>query len=304
MSSIFVQIAAYQDYELPRTIYDCIKNTFENNTVNFGIHLCYESDNIIVPNYKNVKIKKSESPENLGVGMARNIANSFYDGEDFYMQIDSHTRFDYGWDKQLINDYNLYKSEGCNPIISAYPAGYRYENFKEIKDKNPDVPATDFERTQEAKKLFKQSRFINQESYWNKEKSVFTKSVSGGSIFSSGEIAKIEPNKKMFNWGEEFLTAIRLYTHGYDLMLPSKQMLYHLYFNSNDPVSSQRVLPYINFPKENNRVYEESNKELARILDNKIIGPQEMGSKRTLKEYGIYADLNFETYEVYPSSRF
>ena len=105
MASIFVQIAAYQDYELPRTIIDCIKNSSKENTINFGVHLCYEQDNISVPDLSNIKFEKSMSPKNMGVGIGRNIANSFYDGEDYYLQIDSHMRFDPGWDKNLINDY-------------------------------------------------------------------------------------------------------------------------------------------------------------------------------------------------------
>ena len=299
MSSIFVQIAAYQDYELPRTILDCIKNISEGNNVNFGIHLCYEKDDIVMPDLKNIKFEKSKSPKNLGVGIARNIANSFYDGEDYYLQIDSHTRFDKGWDELLINDYNAYKVEGCKPLISSYPSGYKYVDYVAVKDKNPNVVKADFERTESAKQLFKTSKFINQESSLNTDGNLFTKTVSGGSIFSDGSIASISPNVKMFNWGEEFLAAIRFYTHGYDLMLPSKQSIYHLYFNPEDPFSSQRVLPHINFPNENSLVYQQSNEELARILGGRIIGDQELGSERTLDEYGYYAGLDFTNYTIH-----
>ena len=222
MSSIFVQISAYQDHELHKTIKDCINKSSGNNEIHFGINLVFKEDNILIPEVPNLKIKKSEAPLNLGVGVGRYIANRLYDGEDYYLQVDAHTRFIQNWDDSIIESYNLYKEHGCNPVLTAYPSAYWYENEEEVFDSVPDINAIDFRM--EDVELFKKTKFLHQYSK-KAEGSIFTKSISGGSVFSSGSISSISPNKKMFNWGEEMLYAARLFTHGYDLMIPQKQYL-------------------------------------------------------------------------------
>lgn len=299
MASIFIQIAAYHDYELPRTILDAINKCSDENTINFGIHLCYyEEDNINIPNIKNLKIEKIKAPEGLGVGYGRFRANSFYNEEDYYLQIDSHTRFAQDWDKSFIADYKKYKDAGCNPVLTAYPSGYHYEDFKVVFDKDPHVVSADFVRNKDSQDTFIKTDFLHQKSKINENGNIFTRAVSGGEIFSDGSISKVYPNKHMFNWGEEFLTAIRLFTHGYDLMLPEKQVLYHLYYS--DPIKSQRRLSGIDFPEENDKIFKGSNKEIGRILKDKIIGDFELGSKRTIEEFGEYAQIDFAKKILYP----
>jgi hypothetical protein len=299
VASIFIQIASYHDYELPRTIMDAIDKCSGDNTINFGIHLSYYvKDEIFIPNLKNIKFEKVKSPQGIGVGYGRYVANTFYDGEDYYLQIDSHMRFSQDWDKKFINNYKKYLSEGYNPVLSAYPAGYHYENHRVVLDQYPTVVYADFVRTHDSESSFAMTYFLHQTSMQNKPNNFFTRAISGGEIFSSGAISKIYPNTKMFNWGEEFLTAIRLFTHGYDLMLPETQPLYHLYYS--DAISSQRRLAQLDYPEETSKISQESNLEIGRIINNKIIGDFELGSKRTLKDFGFYAKIDFDKKAFYP----
>ena len=47
MTSIFVQIASYHDYELPRTIINCINNSSGLTHINIGVHnIYYEKNNV------------------------------------------------------------------------------------------------------------------------------------------------------------------------------------------------------------------------------------------------------------------
>jgi hypothetical protein len=290
MKSIFVQISAYEDYELPKTILSCINKSSKQYKIHFGINLVYNKYDIKIPDVKNLKIFKSKAPLNLGVGEGRFIANSFYDNQEYYLQIDSHTRFINNWDLEIVKTYNSYKSLGCNPILTAYPARYWYENNVEILDPNMDLTSIEF-KTEDID-FFNKTKFYHQKAV-PKNNSVLTKSISGGSVFSDGSISKIFPNKKMFNWGEEMLYAIRLFTHGYDLMIPEKQYLYHLYYDNNNPKYNFRSLSGIDFPEETNRILDESNKEIYRILSNNVVGDQELGTIKTLKDFEIYAGIRF-----------
>jgi len=146
MTSVFIQIPSYHDYELGRTIRDAMNKSSGENQINFGVHLSYYKNNDInIPNLNNIKIEISKAPNNLGQGTSRHIANEFYDGEDYYLQIDSHTRFEEGWDKSLIENYNFYKDLGLNPVISCYPGAYEYnENGLNILNDKTNVSYTDF----------------------------------------------------------------------------------------------------------------------------------------------------------------
>lgn len=289
MQSIFVQISAYEDYELPKTILDCINKSSGQYQINFGISLVYNKYNIDIPNIPNIKILKSQAPQNLGVGEGRFIANSFYNGEDFYLQIDSHTRFVENWDLLVIKSYIKYVRAGCKPVLTVYPARYWYEDGVEKLDPNLALTGIDFKT--EEKELFNSTKFYHQKAI-PFDGGIFTKSISGGSVFSDGSIADIKPNKKMFNWGEEMLYAIRLFTHGYDLMIPEKQYLYHLYYDHSNNFNF-RSLSGVDFPKETESILHESNKEIYRILSNNIIGDQELGNVRTLKDFEIYSGIRF-----------
>lgn len=287
MSSIFVQISAYHDHELYKTIIDCIAKSSGVNSLSFGVHVCYtDIDDIVYVNMPNIKYVKSQAPEGLGVGQGRYLANELYNGEDYYLQVDAHTRFTQNWDINLIEDHNLYTEQGCSPVLTSYPSGYHYENSKIVYDKNPTVVFADFEKKQETNK----TDFLHQTSMANEIGNIFTKALSAGHVFASGGIAKIKPNREMFNWGEEFLTAIRLFTHGYDLMLPTKQNLYHLYYG--DRPENQRRLSGKDYPAQTDIIFAKSQNEIKRILSDKIIGDQELGSVRTLEDFWYYADIN------------
>lgn len=291
MASIFVQIPSYQDYEIKRTILDCIKKSSGENEIKFGVHITY-LDHIPedISEIKNVNVTYSKAPDNLGVGKARYLANELYNEEDFYLQIDSHCRFKENWDKILINTYQKYYDNGCNPILSAYPSGYSYVNKQEILSEDPKIAVTGFVKDES----FPDGSYVlHQIALKNEDGNVFTKSVSASFIFGPGQISKILPNKKMYFWGEEILTAIRLFTHGYDLMLPEEQILWHLYYDHDNPINNMRKLNWEDFPSETATLQQESKKELTRIISDRIVGNQELGNQRTLEQYELYAGVDF-----------
>jgi len=299
MASVFVQIPSYHDYELGRTIRDAMYKSSGNNDINFGVHLSYYKDNDInVPNLNNVRIEVSEAPNNLGQGTSRHIANELYDGEDYYLQIDSHTRFEEGWDESLIENYNFYKNIGLNPVISCYPGAYEYnEDGLNILNDKTNVSYTDFIQDLS----FMDGDYIpHQRAVANPTNNIFTRSVSGGSIFSDGGIASIKPNKDMYFWAEEILTAIRLYTHGYDLLLPKKQNIYHLYYDEAKGKNNQRRQVGQDFPNLIRDIDIKSKYELARIIENKVVGEYALGSARSLEEYQVFAGIDFALKKVYP----
>ena len=300
MASIFVQISAYRDKELTATILDAIKQSSGNHDINFGVHFVYlEESEINVPDLPNVKYATSKAPENVGVGIGRHIAHQFYNNEDFYFQCDSHSRFVKGWDEIAIHSVLDYQIQGIDkPLLTMYPANYWYKDttFSEIQTDQIDTSYRSNISFNEKPEDFKNLRIPSQLSVDSKG-SIFIKSISAGCVFTLGPF--LEPNRDMAFWGEEIIMAARAYTHGYDLVVPNEQFMYHLYYNWSNPEINRRKIFWQDFPNEFETMNAHSREVVYKILTEEMIGEGLLGTKRTLAEYGTFAGLDFVTGEVF-----
>ena len=291
MASIFVQIPSYHDYEILNTIKNAITQSSGDHTINFGIHITYFNEiDFELPNIKNVKYSISKGPENIGIGMARFLAHEFYSGEDYYFQVDAHSRFDQNWDNQLINNILDYQIIGIEkPLITNYPKNYWYENNNVVLEHSDLVTQIDFSYD---KQKFIDSLIPSQTAVSNPINNIFSNSISGGSIFTVGDF--IIPNKKTMFWGEEILIAASAYTNGFDLMVPHKPYMYHLYFDHKKSENNKRRHVWTDFPDEYGILDKISKDDVIDIFNNKRIGPGMLGNKRSLNEYELFAGINFK----------
>ena len=58
----------------------------------------------------------------IGPYMARYLSGKFYQGEEYYLQIDSHSEFVKDWDLKLIK--MVQDAPAKRPVISAYPPAH------------------------------------------------------------------------------------------------------------------------------------------------------------------------------------
>jgi hypothetical protein len=294
MASIFIQISSYRDPELKPTILDAISKSSGKHKLNFGVHVSYlEKSEIAIPNLENVKYVVSKAPENVGVGIGRYIAHQFYNNEDFYLQCDSHSRFVENWDEIAINSVLNYQIQGIKkPLLTMYPANYWYldETFTDIETDlfKPDYTTIiSFHQKPEEFKL----KRIPSQTAMPSNGSIFTRSISAGSLFTVGPF--MAPNKEMAFWGEEIIMAARAYTHGYDLVIPDKQYLYHLYYNHDNPELNRRKIFWHDFPKEFEEMNARSQEIVYKTLVEGTVGDGYLGTERTISEYGVFAGLDF-----------
>jgi hypothetical protein len=294
MASIFIQLASYHDFELPKTIFDCIEKSSKKHSLTFGVHHCYyDTPQVFIPKLDNVKVIESKAPENIGVGNARSVANTLYNGEDYYLQIDSHTRFLNGWDESLINLVLEFQKCGVKkPLISAYPGGYSYnDNLEDTTDYPPAVTYISFKEKPEQ---FEQTLIPSQLATDPEGKQVQS-SISAGFIFTLGSFAELGFNEKVMFWGEEILIAARSYTHGFDLLIPDRQYIYHLYYDPN-AVFQKNLRRHVwqDFSQEFYDKDALAKREVLDIFTSNRVGPGALGVERTLKQYGDFAGLDFE----------
>lgn len=303
MPSIFIQIPSYCDLELPKTIVSAISNATGKTSLSFGVSNVEREKNYThipkdFPSWVKFSYKTSIAPQNIGLQKSRKIANSFYNGEDYYLQIDSHMRFDKDWDIKLIALLNIYKEIGfLKPLLTTYPPGYYYAD--DLTERFGSLYNTNCISFLENPSKFEQTYVPSQLAVNTDYMCMYTASVSGGFIFTTGDFAEITPNEKIAFWGEEILIAARAYTHGFDLLLPNRSYVWHLYHNNSTAfqLNARRHI-WSDFPEEWKILEEESKKELKRIFDNNIIGPEAMGKQRTLYQYGEFAGLDFTNKKV------
>ena len=296
MASIFVQIAAYRDFEVTPTILDAIKQSTGNHTINFGVHTVYVDEaEINVPDLPNVKHAESKAPENIGLGIGRALAHQFYDGEDYYLQCDSHSRFVNGWDEIAINSILDYQIQGMlKPLITMYPANYWYPSLNATyvdKDniENNNLTEIGF---YENPNQFKEIKIPTQTAISLKDKNQLIKSVSGGSIFTVDGFLPF--NTEIAFYGEEIWLAARAFTHGFDIVVPKKQYMYHLYYNHTKPAEiNKRKLLWADFPNEFTELDKISKALIYKTFTEGTTGEFLLGTERTILEYGLYAGLDF-----------
>lgn len=122
--TIFVAVTGFDEEYMESTISSAIENAQYPQRVFFGVNNissngCFQ--NIIEPS-KNIRVMQSVVAQPRGWGIDRCSADAFWNGEDFYLQIDGHMIFEKFWDSILILDWlKIKESLGVQkPIISNH----------------------------------------------------------------------------------------------------------------------------------------------------------------------------------------
>lgn len=136
--TIYVSIPSLDDAELIPTIHDAMDKAADMGRVHIGVAL-QSSDKKMLKEVQKVadgylgnvqvtftKLTTRNAPHNLGVGLGRAKAHSFYNNEDYFLQVDSHTMFEQDWDEKLIQMLRHASDISGNPktIITAYAGSY------------------------------------------------------------------------------------------------------------------------------------------------------------------------------------
>jgi hypothetical protein len=308
MPSIFLQIPAYRDLELPETIKDAINKSSGKNKLVFGIHNCLKPEDSIsifdieIPDYVEIRYTESLAPNNIGVQLSRYMSNELYLNEDYYLQTDAHMKFQQNWDILAIEDYMWYESLGIsNPLITMYPPNYRYTDDGEIKSDDTTSSVTTRISFREFPGAFSREYIPSQLAITSQPGCLYTSSVSAGMIFTNGSFAKIKPNKKIAFWGEEILIAARAFTHGFNIVTARNHLVWHLYHSGQPIHLAKRHHAWADWPSIWHGFDTESKSELKDIFETARIGDDALGSVRTLEEFGVFAGLDFKNRKIITS---
>ena len=123
MQSIFVSIPSYADPDLPRTIDSVIRSSSGQHSIHISVAEqvtryaeAYALDRRL-DEHVVLDVASVGGAHLLGLGGARNLAETRYNGEHIQVQVDSHARFDSDWDIAI---YDLLATADERAVISSY----------------------------------------------------------------------------------------------------------------------------------------------------------------------------------------
>ena len=228
LDAIFIQIAAYRDPDLPRTIRSALDQAARPSRLRFGI--CHQVDAATSTDLdewrddRRFSIDSVPSTLSRGVGWARNRAQARYDDEPYLLQIDAHMRFAESWDDRYITMLHSVESE--RPILTNYPLGFVAgpDGTSRLDgDGSPHHVMLDASR---APGSLRQRGALADEG-GRPGRHPF---VAAGHLFTVGRFCRDVPyDPDIYFVGEEISLALRAYTHGYDLYYPHEHLLWHWY---------------------------------------------------------------------------
>ncbi len=213
-----------------------------------------------------------------------------YEGEEFTLSLNSHMRFVEGWDALLMG---MMEQAGVEkPIITTYPPGFDPVHGT-FKSRPGAIAFTGFHPDGQFKTT--QSLIENQDEL---ECPLLGRFYASGFAFSVGRcLEEVPDDPQLYFLGEETSLAVRAFTNGYDVFVPHLIVCWHAYGRRDAPKhwndhDDGTAAPW--FDRD-----DAARARLRRLLRIDPADPAEdlgihgLGSERSLRDYEIYAGLNF-----------
>jgi len=258
METIFVVFPALDDHEIFATIEDAFKKAEHPERLVLGIAPLYSTRRYLRDVKKftkkfgsqirlsEIKVTAKNIFETLGVGKGRRAAADLYAGEDYVLQIDSHTWFAQGWDTRLIGLHKqAVKELGLSKVLlTGYAGHYKYFS-KDIREPFTDDGKLRYPFINE------EQRFSNIIPNWfdvplpDDCLDSFVPSVKFNANFSFGDSSFGEYNGLLTEavfFDEELTQTINLTAAGFNLVFPNikEPLICHLYSDHFNEFSEAR----------------------------------------------------------------
>jgi hypothetical protein len=308
--TLFVSIASYCDPLLHFTLAQAVATASDPASLHFGVvdqspgsAPRPQPQGLAPARLGYVRIAPVDA---RGPCWARALAMAFYDGEDWFFQIDSHMDFDPGWDARLIAQASALLPGRKGVVLSAYPNPFVLQGQQVVRKVctngvlahvvkpgvqfEPDHPVLAFEAHPVASPAPLPGFHLG-----------------AGCLFAPGSLVDEFPYDPNFYFhGEEQALALRLFTHGWDIFHMPQLPVYHLY-NTTDSGAPRRPL---HWDAEHDALRSEtwwsleqrSRKRLAALVRNEVRGVFGLGRERTVADYGRFSGIDYLRRKLAPQA--
>ena len=298
--TIFVSLANYRDSETPHTIRSLFANAANPDRIRVGVfsQVVPGTDDDCLPanapagQLREIRVHASES---LGACWARSrILEELLHGEEYVLQIDSHSRFEPGWDEAFIA--MLARCATTRALLTTYPSGY----VPPAERGHPVVTILAAELFNDMGILLVNSRVVDpREPLFAPLPAAF---LSANCLFGPAAAFREVPyDRFLYFHGEEISMAARFWTHGWDLYAPDRCVMYHDYSTDRGRPRNWEdrqdwvMLNMRSFARVRHLFGIEASRDPVVLRDLDRYG---LGSLRSLAEYAEFADVTFATSRV------
>ena len=301
MERIFVQIASYRDPELIPTIKDMIENADKPKNLRLSIVRQFHPDDKFddLSEYENdnrFRVVDIPHKEAKGVCWARHLTQEAYDGEEYTLQLDSHMRFEKGWDTLAIGMIKQLQKKGIKkPLLTGYVSSYNPENDPKGRITKPWRMV--FDRFIPEGAVF----FLPEDipGWEDLTEPVPSRFYSAHFCFTLGKFSEeVRHDPEFYFHGEEISIAVRAYTHGYDLFHPHRIIAWHEYTRKG---RTKHWDDNKDWGKRNSDSHSKNRRLFSmdgEVYDEDEFGKYGFGKERTLEDYEKYAGIRFSNRAV------
>ena len=292
-NTIFVSIASYRDQQCIKTVKSLYSNA--KNPMSIFVGICQQNaigdpdclSGVDKTYFNNIRVIRIPDIHAKGPTYARYLCSSLWNGEQYYLQIDSHLLFVKDWDKKLIAMINRLKQQNITkPIISHYPRDISdYHNY----DPNSDEK---FNLSMICRSSFNENSMIvfDDAQIINTGGKLYENAYIGACLFfcESSFLSEIpfDPNLDYLFFGEEILLSVRFWTHGWRIFTPSENIAFHNWQRNNRPT-------FWEHRKQSDKPSVDKVKEILNIIESdKEYGEYGLGNDKTLAEYYEFAKID------------
>jgi hypothetical protein len=277
--TIYVQIPAYRDSELPKTLHQLFSKAAHPERLRVGVAWQHTPDEKLNTRYlerRNVEILDIPHDESLGCNWARSLLQKRWQNETYTLFIDSHHRFTTGWDLKTVAMYESLVKRGVRkPIVTAYLPAY-------TPDADPE------KRMRSCLKIYYRFRtmglLVGLTSYeitgwrWLNEP-IPAHFVSLHFLFTAGDFNReIRFDPEIYFFGDEVSVSLRAFTRGYDFFHPHRILGWHEY-------KRQNRTPHWNDHADWRTRDAYSLTKLKATFKGRVRGTFGIGSRRSVSDY-------------------
>lgn len=285
MKRIFISVASFVDSELEKTLLSAFSQAKYKGRLVFGVlnqtPTAKVDRTMLTRHGLPLRLLQVTPEESQGAAWARAVVQTLFDGEDYYLQIDSHMLFTPDWDVRLVQDMETVGDEKA--ILSAYPYGYHYQDGQPVLDceVSPDTtlvlrPKSDLEWPA----ILFESRHYAGKAY------VSGCHLAAGFLFTAGRFVEEVPyDSRYYFHGEEHGLFLRAYTRGWTVYHPPFIPVYHLYKKSGVSQIGHHWNPrWKRKPDDIARLQERARERLDDLIAGRLSGVWGLGQERTLED--------------------
>jgi hypothetical protein len=237
---------------------------------------------------------------------ARALAMTLYEGEEWFLQLDSHMDFDEGWDAQLIAHAQALLTGRRGIAISSYPNSFVFQEGRPVRR-----PATEKVLAHVVKPgsgFSPEHVVLSFEAHpAHVDEPVPGFHVGAGCLFAPGSFVEQLPYDPWFYFhGEEQGVAIRMFTHGWDIFHVPALPIYHLY-NNADAGGPPRPMHWdAAHEAQRQRAWwtleQRSRARLAALVGGQPLGVFGLGSVRSVAQYAQFSGIDYAARSIAPKA--